>query len=433
MIWSPQYECISRAALAEHQLARLKETLTKVYEAKGFYYQMFQDLGFEPGDLKSLEDLQRLPFTAKEDLAQAYPYGFFIRPLKEVVRIHGSSGTKGKPTVVGYTRRDLEIWADLVARIVTQAGVGENDVAQICFGYGLFTGAFGLHYGLEKAGATVIPTSAGATERQLMLMQDFGTTALVSTPSYALHMAEVGQELGINFKSLKLRVGLFGAEGWTEEMRKQLEENLCLKATDNYGLSEVMGPGVAGECLEGSGMHVAEDHFLIEIIDPETGVILPPGEKGEIVITTLTREAMPLIRYRTKDISSLREEPCPCGRKTARLSKISGRTDDMLIIRGVNVFPSQIESVLMEVDGLAPHYQIVIKKRDHLDELEVLVEVCPDLFTDRYCDLEAWEQKIERRLYNVLSLTAKVRLIEPKTIARTAGKAKRVVDLRDQK
>ncbi|MDH7576358.1 MAG: phenylacetate--CoA ligase [Bacillota bacterium] len=432
MIWSPQDECISREALAEYQLARLKETITNVYEAKGFYYKRFRDLGFEPGDLKTVEDLRRFPFTTKEDLAQAYPYGFFIRPLKEIVRIHGSSGTKGKPTVVGYTRRDLEIWADLVARVVTQAGVEENDVAQICFGYGLFTGAFGLHYGLEKVGATVIPTSAGATERQLMLMQDFETTALISTPSYALHLAEVGEEMGIDFKSLKLRVGLFGAEGWTEEMRKQLEEKLFLKATDNYGLSEVMGPGVAGECLETSGMHVAEDHFLIEIIDPETGENLPAGKKGEIVITTLTREAMPLIRYRTKDISSITEEPCPCGRTTARISKISGRTDDMLIIRGVNVFPSQIESVLMEIDGLAPHYQIVIKKRGYLDELEVLVEVSPALFTDRYRDLEVWERKIERKLYNVLSLTAKVRLVEPKTIERSAGKAKRVVDLRDQ-
>ncbi|NPV28387.1 MAG: phenylacetate--CoA ligase [Firmicutes bacterium] len=432
MIWSPQYECISREALVELQLARLRETVKNVYESKGFYHQMFRSLGFQPGDLKTLEDLHRLPFTTKEDLVQAYPYGFFIRPLREIVRIHGSSGTKGKPTIVGYTRRDLETWADLVARVVTQAGVGEDDIAQICFGYGLFTGAFGLHYGLEKVGAMVIPTSAGATERQLMLMQDFGTTALISTPSYALHLAEVGEELGIDFKSLKLRVGLFGAEGWTEEMRKQLEERLFLKATDNYGLSEVMGPGVAGECLETSGMHVAEDHFLIEIIDPETGEVLPPGKKGEIVITTLTREAMPLIRYRTKDISSISEEPCPCGRTTARLSKISGRTDDMLIIRGVNVFPSQIESVLMEIDGLAPHYQIVAKKRGHLDELEVLVEVSPELFTDRYRDLEAWERKIERKLHSVLGLTAKVRLVEPKTIQRTTGKAQRVIDLRDK-
>ncbi|HAA90322.1 MAG: Phenylacetate--CoA ligase [Thermoanaerobacterales bacterium 50_218] len=420
-----------REQIKELQLARLKETLERVYQARGIYYQKFRQLGFEPGDLKTLDDLKKLPFTTKDDLAQAYPYGYFIVPLKDVVRLHGSSGTKGKPTIVGYTKRDLETWSELVARIVTQAGVGEDDIAQICFGYGLFTGAFGLHYGLERVGATVVPTSAGATERQLMLMQDFGTTALISTPSYALHLAEVGQELGIDFRSLKLRVGLFGAEGWTEEMRKQLEERLHLKATDNYGLSEVMGPGVAGECLETCGMHVAEDHFLVEIIDPDTGETLPEGKKGEIVITTLTREAMPLIRYRTKDVSSLHTEPCPCGRTTARLAKISGRTDDMLIIRGVNVFPSQIESVLMEINGLAPHYQIVVKKRGHLDDLEVLVEVLPEIFTDRYRDLEAWERKIERKLYNALSLTARVRLVEPRTLERTFGKAKRVLDLRN--
>lgn len=430
-IWAPECECMPREALRECQLTRLKETLRRLYDAHGIYYEKFREMGFEPDDLKTLDDLRNLPFTTKADLARAYPFGYFIRPMKEVVRIHGSSGTKGKPTVVGYTRRDLETWAELVARIVVQAGVSEDDVAQICFGYGLFTGAFGLHYGLERVGATVVPTSAGGTERQLMLMQDFGSTVLISTPSYALHLAEVGDEIGVDFKSLKLRVGLFGAEGWTEEMRKQLEEKLNLKATDNYGLSEVMGPGVAGECLETCGMHVAEDHFLVEIIDPATGEVLPPGEKGEVVITTLTKEGMPLLRYRTKDISSLTEEPCPCGRTTARLSKISGRTDDMLIIRGVNVFPSQIESVLMEIEGLAPHYQILIKKRGHLDELEVLVEVAPELFSDRYRDLEAWEKKIERKLYNVLSLTAKVRLVEPKTIERTSGKAKRVIDLRN--
>jgi phenylacetate-CoA ligase len=422
-----------REQIKDLQLARLKETLERVYQAGGIYYQKFRQLGFEPGDLKTLDDLKKLPFTTKDDLVQAYPYGYFIVPLKDVVRLHGSSGTKGKPTIVGYTKKDLETWSELVARIVTQAGVGEDDIAQICFGYGMFTGAFGLHYGLERVGATVVPTSAGATERQLMLMQDFGTTALISTPSYALHLAEVGQELGIDFRSLKLRVGLFGAEGWTEEMRKQLEERLHLKATDNYGLSEVMGPGVAGECLETCGMHVAEDHFLVEIIDPDTGETLPEGEKGEVVITTLTREAMPLIRYRTKDISSLHTEPCPCGRTTARLAKISGRTDDMLIIRGVNVFPSQIESVLMEINGLAPHYQIVVKKRGHLDDLEVLVEVLPEIFTDRYRDLEAWERKIERKLYNALNLSARVRLVEPKTLERTSGKAKRVLDLRDSK
>ncbi len=432
-IWSPQYECMPREQIKDLQLARLKETLERVYQAGGIYYQKFRQLGFEPGDLKTLDDLKKLPFTTKDDLVQAYPYGYFIVPLKDVVRLHGSSGTKGKPTIVGYTKKDLETWSELVARIVTQAGVGEDDIAQICFGYGMFTGAFGLHYGLERVGATVVPTSAGATERQLMLMQDFGTTALISTPSYALHLAEVGQELGIDFRSLKLRVGLFGAEGWTEEMRKQLEERLHLKATDNYGLSEVMGPGVAGECLETCGMHVAEDHFLVEIIDPDTGETLPEGEKGEVVITTLTREAMPLIRYRTKDISSLHTEPCPCGRTTARLAKISGRTDDMLIIRGVNVFPSQIESVLMEINGLAPHYQIVVKKRGHLDDLEVLVEVLPEIFTDRYRDLEAWERKIERKLYNALNLSARVRLVEPKTLERTSGKAKRVLDLRDSK
>ncbi len=307
-IWSPEYECMPRHDLARLQLALLNKTCAYVYEREGYYRNLFNSIGFEPGDLQGLEDLQKLPFTTKQDIIDCYPYSFFIRPLEEIIRIHGSSGTRGKPTLVGYTRNDLDNWIECVARMVTQAGVDRHDIAQVSFGYGLFTGGFGLHYGLERVGATVVPASSGQTERQLMFMQDFGTTALIGTPSYALHIAEVGQDIGVDFKALKLRVGLFGAEGWTEEMRVQLKDKLNLIPTDNYGLSEVMGPGVAGECLESCGMHVAEDHLLIEIIDPETGSVLPPGEKGEIVITTLQREAMPLIRYRTKDISSISEE-----------------------------------------------------------------------------------------------------------------------------
>lgn len=432
MIWDPVHECMEREELRRLQLARLRETLARVYERVPFYRQLFDGQGVKPEDLKTLEDIRLFPFTTKEALRDHYPYGLFAVPMREVVRLHASSGTTGRPTVVGYTKGDLETWSELVARIAAMAGVTPDDVVQITFGYGLFTGAFGLHYGLEKLGATVIPASVGHSERQIMLMRDFGTTVLVGTPSYVLHLGETARAMGINPREqLRVRLGLFGAEAWSEEMRRELEEMWGMKATDNYGLSEVMGPGVCGECLSSPGtMHIAEDHFLVEIVDPETGEPLGYGREGEVVITTLTKEALPLVRYRTRDISLLYPDPCPCGRTTARLRKVVGRTDDMLIVSGVNVFPSQIESVLMQIEGIAPHYQIVVGKKGYLDYLEVQVEVTPESFTGHYRDLEALEEKVRQRLAAVLSINPRVRLLEPGSLERSQGKAKRVVDNR---
>ena len=430
MIWDSANECRPRAEIEALQLARLQETVARVYERVPFYRQALDARGVRPSDIRSLADVRLLPMTTKEDFRQNYPYGLFAVPLKEVVRLHASSGTTGRPVVVGYTRRDMETWTDLVARMVSLAGVTADDVAQVVFGYGLFTGGFGLHYGLERVGATVVPASAGNSKRHIMLMRDFGTTVLVGTPSYVLHLAEVAEEEGIDPLALPVRLGLFGGEASSREMLKEIERRWGMLATDNYGLSEVMGPGVSGECEYQGGQHVAEDHFLVEILDPATGEPCPPGVKGEVVITTLTKEALPVLRYRTRDISSLNFEPCRCGRTTARLAKITGRTDDMLIIRGVNVFPSQVESVLMEIDGVSPHYQLIVSRRNYLDELEIRVEVAPDFFSDRYRHLEELEEKINDRLHTVLQLKAKVRLVEPYSIARSEGKAQRVVDLR---
>lgn len=431
-IWNRDAECMPREELEKLQLTRLKETLHRVYQNSPVYRRKFDEIGFRPEDFKSLSDITKLPFTVKDDFRENYPFGMFTVPMKDVVRIHASSGTTGKLTVVGYTRNDLEIWAELVARMVTMAGVTEEDVAQIAFGYGLFTGAHGLHYGLEKVGATVIPISGGNSEKQIMIMKDFGTTALVSTPTYALHLSEVAMKMGIDPKNdLKVRVGLFGGEACSEEYRKELEARWGMLATDNYGLSEIGGPGFSGECELICGQHVAEDYFIVEIIDPVTLEPVPPGEKGEVVITTLCREALPVIRYRTKDISSITYEPCACGRTTARLSKITGRTDDMLIIRGVNVFPSQIESVLMNIEGLEPHYQIIVYKKGFLDDIEIRVEVSENIFTDRFSDLEQIEENLRQQLYKTLSLNPKIKLVEPHSIERTAGKAKRVIDLRN--
>jgi len=404
----------------------------RVYERVPFYRQALQSRGLRPQDIKSLEDVRLLPFTTKEDFRRHYPYGLFVVPLKEVVRLHASSGTTGKPVVVGYTRRDMEIWTELVARIVTAAGVTSRDVAQVVFSYGLFTGGFGLHYGLERVGATVVLSAAGNSRRQIMLMRDFGTTVLVGTPSYVLHLAEIALEEGIDPKELSIRLGLFGGEASSCKMLEEIERRWGLKATENYGLSEIMGPGVSGECPFKTGQHVAEDHFLVEIIDPVTEEPCPPGVKGEVVITTLTKEAVPVLRYRTRDISALHLDPCPCGRTTARLEKITGRTDDMLIIRGVNVFPSQVESVLMETEGASPHYQLIIRRRNYLDEMEVLVEVDPGFFTDRYRELEELEERIRERLYTVLQLKTRVKLVEPRSLPRSEGKAQRVVDLREK-
>ncbi|WP_027364425.1 phenylacetate--CoA ligase family protein [Desulfotruncus alcoholivorax] len=430
MIWDPQHECMDREELRSLQLKRLKETVTRVYERVPFYRQALDRAGVLPGDIQSLADVTRLPFTDKTALRDNYPYGLFALPKKQIVRLHASSGTTGKPTVVGYSRRDLENWSNLVARVVTMAGVTDEDVVQITFGYGLFTGAFGLHYGLEKVGVTLVPASVGNTTRQIMLMQDFGATALVGTPSYALHLADTARGLGIDPASLGIRTGLFGAEAWTESMRAELERTWNMKATDNYGLSEVMGPGVAGECLHFAGQHINEDHFLVEIIDPETGEQLPPGQEGELVITTLTKEALPILRYRTRDITVINEEKCECGRTLARMRKIRGRTDDMLIISGVNVFPSQIETVLMNIDGLSPHYQILVNKKGYLDIMEVQVELTDEMFTGHFRDLEALESKIRQKIFSVLSINCKVRLLEPRSLARSEGKIKRVIDNR---
>lgn len=429
-IWDPQHECMDREELCSLQLKRLKETVARVYERVPFYRQAMEEKGVRPEDIRTLADVTRLPFTDKTALRDNYPYGLFAVPKKEINRLHASSGTTGKPTVVGYTRRDLETWSDLVARIVTMAGVTDDDVVQITFGYGLFTGAFGLHYGLEKVGATIVPASVGNTSRQIMLMQDFGATALVGTPSYALHLADAARAMGVDPADLGIRKGLFGAEAWTESMRQEMERTWNMTATDNYGLSEVMGPGVSGECLERSGMHINEDHFLVEIIDPATGEQVEPGAEGELVITTLTKEALPILRYRTRDITVLIEDRCACGRTTARMRKVYGRTDDMLIISGVNVFPSQIETVLMNIAGLSPHYQILVSKKGYLDVLEVQVELTDEMFTGSFKDLEALEEKLRQKIFSVLSLNCRVRLLEPRSLARSEGKIKRVIDNR---
>jgi phenylacetate-CoA ligase len=432
MIWDQEKEGISRSRLKELQLKRLKEVVNYVYKEVPFYRERFKKAGVEPGDIKTLDDLRKLPFTTKDTLRDHYPYDLFAKGMKDIVRIHSSSGTTGKPVVVGYTANDLETWSDLIARIVSQAGVNDEDIVQICFGYGMFTGGFGLHYGLEKVGATVIPASAGNTQKQIMMMKDFGTTGLVSTPSYALYIAEVAQDMGIDPHDLGIKVGLFGGEPWTEEMRDEIEELWGMRATDNYGLSELIGPGVAGECLAMDGLHIAEDHFIPEVIDPQTKEPVAPGEKGELVFTTLTKEGFPVIRYRTKDISRLNIEQCSCGRTTARMEKISGRTDNMLIIRGVNVFPSQVESVLLEVEEVAPHYQMVVKRDGHLDELEIKVELKPDKFTGSFKNLEEVEKKIGKKFSSVLSLQPEIKLLEPKSLARTKGKSKRVLDKRKE-
>ena len=385
----------------------------------------------KPADIKVLKDLAKLPFTTKEDLRINYPFGLFAVPFDKVVRIHASSGTTGKPTVVGYTKNDIDAWAELMARTLSAGGAHQGDVVHNAYGYGLFTGGLGAHYGAERLGAAVIPISGGNTKRQIMIMQDFGSTVLMCTPSYALNMADVMKEMKVDPSSLKLRVGLFGAEPWSENMRNEIEKKLGIKAIDIFGLSEVMGPGVASECIEEQrGLHVFEDYFIPEIIDPKTGEVLAPGESGELVFTTLTKEAFPVIRYRTKDISRLITEQCSCGRTFYRMQRITGRTDDMLIIRGVNVFPSQIEHVLMSVEGVEPHYQIIVDREGALDVMEVQVEVSEDIFSDEVKVLEKLAKKIEREIKDLLGTTCKIKLVEPKTIQRSEGKAKRVIDNR---
>ncbi|WP_267927895.1 phenylacetate--CoA ligase family protein [Desulfolithobacter dissulfuricans] len=430
MYWEPEKECMDRESLEQLQLERLQSTLYRVGTHVPFYRKKFDELKVNFEDIKSLDDLRRLPFTTKQDLRDNYPYGLFAVPLRDVVRIHSSSGTTGLATVVGYTRNDLKNWSNLVARILTGAGVTKDDVIQIAFGYGLFTGGFGLHYGAERIGASVIPISAGNTKRQIQIMQDFRTTALVCTPSYALIIADTMMEMGVNPNGLSLRVGLFGAEPWSEAMRQEIRDKLGIVATDNYGLSEIMGPGVAGECQECNGLHINEDHFLLEVIDPETLEPVAPGEVGELVVTTLTKEAFPMIRYRTRDLTRLMPEPCSCGRTFTRMQRIIGRSDDMLIIKGVNVFPIQIEKVLFEIEGTEPHYQIVIERENHSDKVTVLVEVVESIFFDSMKKQREMVDLIKARLASELGIGVNVKLVEEKTLERSEGKSRRVIDKR---
>jgi phenylacetate-CoA ligase len=430
MYWEKEKECMDRNELEQLQLERLQSTLNRVGTNVPFYRSRFAEMKLDYKHLKSLDDIRKLPFTTKQDLRDNYPYGLFAVPQRDIVRIHSSSGTTGLATVVGYSRNDLKNWSDLVARVLTGAGVTKDDVIQIAFGYGLFTGGFGLHYGAERLGASVIPISAGNTKRQIQIMQDFKTTALVCTPSYALIIADTMMEMGINPNGLSLRVGLFGAEPWSEAMRHEINEKLGIRATDNYGLSEVMGPGVAGECEECNGLHISEDHFLLEVIDPDTLEPVKPGEVGELVVTTLTKEAFPMIRYRTRDLTRLIPEPCPCGRTFTRMQRIMGRTDDMLIIKGVNVFPIQIEKVLFEIEGTAPHYQIIIERKNHNDRVTVLVEVNESLFFDQMKKQRQMVDHIKAKLSSELGIGVNVKLVEEKTLERSEGKSKRVIDKR---
>ncbi len=431
LFWEEEIETLPRVGLESIQLKRLQRQVARMYKTVKPYREKMEQAGVVPGDIKSLNDLQKLPFTVKDDLRDNYPFGLFTVPLEDVVRVHASSGTTGKPTVVGYTQKDIELWASIMARALTCAGAHKGDIVHNAYGYGLFTGGLGAHYGAERLGATVIPVSGGNSKRQITIMKDFGSTVLLSTPSYALNLAEAMESVDVNPASLSLRVGIFGAEPWSENMREEVEKKLNLKAVDIYGLSEVIGPGVAQECLKtDKGMHVFEDHFLPEIIDPETLEVLPPGEKGELVFTTLTKEAFPIIRYRTKDISRLIYDTCACGRTLVRMEKVTGRTDDMLIIRGVNVFPSQVEHVLMGIEGVEPHYQIVVDREGSMDTMAVQVEVSAGLFSDEIRVLENLTKKIQADIKDMLGVTSKVQLVEPKTIQRSQGKAQRVIDNR---
>jgi phenylacetate-CoA ligase len=421
---------MDREQLYALQLSKLQETVKRVYARVPFYKKAFDEKGMKPEDIRALDDLKFLPFTTKQDLRDNYPFGLFAADMDDIVRVHASSGTTGKPTVVGYTKRDIDNWADLMARTLAFAGGNKSSVVQVAYGYGLFTGGLGAHYGSERLGAVTVPISGGNTKRQIMLMQDFGTTIIACTPSYALYLAETIEEMGIPRSSLKLSGGVFGAEPWTEAMRTEIEERLKILAIDIYGLSEIMGPGVASDCEYKQGLHISEDFFLAEIVDPDTLQPLPYGEKGELVITTIEKEGIPLIRYRTRDITSLSIEKCGCGRTMARMSKVLGRSDDMLIIRGVNVFPSQIESVLVQISEVSPHYQIVVDRVDNFDTLEVQVEVSADMFSDEVKRLESLSKRIRAEIQSVLGIGVAVTLVEPKTIARSEGKAKRVIDNR---
>ena len=430
-IWNPKYECMSDDEKRELQGKRLKETVEHVYKNVSFYKEKMDAMGILPDDIKGIDNLRDLPFTYKTDLREHYPYGLFAVPMEDVVRIHASSGTTGKRTVVAYTREDIDVWAEVCARTISACGATKNDILQNAYGYGLFTGGLGIHYGGEKIGMSVVPISGGNTKRQLELMQDFQSTVISCTPSYALYLAEVIEESGIDRSKIKLKAGIFGAEPWSEQMRKDIEKRLGVLAIDIYGLSEIIGPGVSQECPEQCGLHINDDHFIPEIIDPDTEEVLDYGEKGEIVFTTVTKKALPLLRYRTRDISRLDNAPCACGRTSYRMEKVTGRTDDMLIIRGVNVFPTQIESVLLELGETAPHYQLIVTKAGTMDALEVQVEMTDSLFSDEVKRIEDLERKLKFNIESTLAISAKVTLVEPKTIARSEGKAQRVIDNRN--
>ncbi|MBR4674552.1 MAG: phenylacetate--CoA ligase [Victivallales bacterium] len=425
---------VEREALERLQLQRLRSVLERVYANVPFYKQSFDAKGVKPSDLTCLADLAKFPFTMKKDLRDNYPFGLLASPKRDIVRIHASSGTTGKPTVVCYTQNDIDIWAETVCRAMQMGGLTENDTVQVGYGYGLFTGGLGAHYGAERLGAAVVPASGGATstEKQIMLIRDFDVTAICCTPSFFIHMIEVAEKMGVNFKDTKLRHGFFGAEPWTAEMRRIIEEKTGIKAHDIFGLSEIMGPGVANDCECHNGLHVFEDHYYPEIIDPDTGEVLPPGHEGELVFTNLTKTGMPLIRYRTRDISSLTYEKCKCGRTLVRMARVSRRSDDMLIIRGVNLFPGQVESVLLDIEGVSPNYQLVVTRTKALDELEIKVEVAPEMFTDEVGRLEKLRALIAANVKKMIGLSAKITLVEPGQLERSTGKAKRVIDLRNQ-
>jgi len=428
--WNPEIETMNLQELKKLQGERLKATVERVYRNVPYYAEKMKRAGITPDDINGVDDLKKLPFTLKQDLRDNYPFGLFAVPMDQVVRVHASSGTTGKMTVVGYTKNDIEIWSECMARSLTNVGVTKDDIVHIAYGYGLFTGGLGLHYGAEKVGATVVPVSGGNTRRQVELLKDFKATVLCCTPSYALYIADEMAEMGVSREDLSLRIGIFGAEPWSEEMRRQIEEKLGIRAYDIYGLSEVIGPGVAMDCECQNGLHIQADHFIPEIIDPETGEVLPEGSKGELVLTCITKEALPLIRYRTRDLTVLNYEKCRCGRTSPRMMKVTGRSDDMLIIRGVNVFPSQVESVLLKYAEVEPHYMIVVDRVDNLDVMEIQIEVTNGLFSDEVRKLEALEKAIRSDIESTLGIHAKVRLVERKTIQRSEGKARRVIDRR---
>lgn len=430
MIWNEKIECASRDEMRIIQSERLRDTVRRIYHNVPYYRGKMQELGLTPADIQDIEDIRKLPFTKKTDLRDNYPFGLFTVPMSEIVRLHASSGTTGKPTVVGYTRKDIQMWAEVVTRSLCMAGVHRNDIVQIAYGYGLFTGGLGIHYGSENLGASVIPISGGNTTKQIQLMEDFGSSVLCCTPSYALNIAEVMKERNVDKKNLKLRVGIFGAEPWSEAMRREIESKLGIKAIDIYGLSEIVGPGVSCECEHQAGMHINEDHFYPEIIDPETLQPVAEGEIGELVFSTITKEGIPLLRYRTRDLTRLIYDKCECGRTLVRMEKCKGRSDDMLIIRGVNVFPSQVESVLLEISEVEPHYVLIVDREGTLDMMTVMVEVQEQFFSDEVKKLQELRMKITRKIESVLGISVNIKLVEPKTIERTAGKAQRVIDNR---